>query len=66
MTSEPFSSAFSQKDDSPVDVSFDASGSYEGKLVKGKGSYQFAGFPGGKVKITVNMKKNTVKVEVVK
>ena len=56
----------SQKDDNPVEVSFDASGSYEGKLVKGKGSYKFAGFAGGKVKITVNMKKNTVKVEVVK
>lgn len=56
----------SREDDNPVEVSFDASGSYEGKLVKGKGSYKFAGFPGGKVKITVNMKKNTVNVEVVK
>ena len=39
---------------------------YDGKIVKGKGSYQISDWPGGKVKITVNMSndsKMTVKFE---
>ena len=55
----------SQAADAGVAATF-TNGVYEGSLVKGKGSYLFAGFEGGKVNITVNMKKNTVKVEVVK
>jgi hypothetical protein len=55
----------SQKDDNAVSCTF-TNGVFDGSLVKGKGSYEFKDFPGGKVQITVNMKKNTVKVEVVK
>ena len=39
---------------------------YDGKIVKGKGSYHISDWPGGKVKITVNMSndsKMTVKFE---
>lgn len=39
---------------------------YDGEIVKGKGSYQISDWPGGKVKITVNMSndsKMTVKFE---
>lgn len=39
---------------------------YDGEIVKGKGSYQISNWPGGKVKITVNMSndsKMTVKFE---
>ena len=41
-------------------------GIYDGTIIKGKGSYQISDWPGGKVKITVNMSnesKMTVKFE---
>lgn len=36
-------------------------GAFSGTGTKGKGSYQFNGFPGGDLDITVDMNKNTVK-----
>ena len=54
-----------QEADSPKEISM-TKGIYDGKIVKGKGSYQISDWPGGKVKITVNMSndsKMTVKFE---
>lgn len=54
-----------QEADAPLDITM-TNGIYDGKIVKGKGSYQIPDWPGGKVKITVNMSndsKMTVKFE---
>lgn len=54
-----------QEADAPLDIAM-TNGIYDGKIVKGKGSYQIPDWPGGKVKITVNMSndsKMTVKFE---
>lgn len=52
-----------QVDDNPVDITLE-DGVYSGPIVKGKGSYNVPDFPGGSVKITVNMNTMTVKFEV--
>lgn len=44
-----------QSDDSPIDFPWSGSGSFQNQLVKGKGSFSFPSFAGGKVKITVDM-----------
>lgn len=49
-----------QEADSPIVAVFGADGSFNGKIVKGKGSWQFDNFPGGDVEITVDMNKSTV------
>lgn len=54
-----------QEADATLDIKM-TDGIYDGKIVKGKGSYQIPDWPGGKVKITVNMSndsKMTVKFE---
>lgn len=54
-----------QEADATMDITM-TDGIYDGKIVKGKGSYQIPDWPGGKVKITVNMSndsKMTVKFE---
>lgn len=54
-----------QEADATLDITM-TNGIYDGKIVKGKGSYQIPDWPGGKVKITVNMSndsKMTVKFE---
>lgn len=54
-----------QEADAPLDITM-KDGLYDGKIVKGKGSYQIPDWTGGKVKITVNMSndsKMTVKFE---
>lgn len=54
-----------QEADATLDITM-TDGIYDGKIVKGKGSYQIPDWPGGKVKITVNMSndsKMTVKFE---
>ena len=54
-----------QDKDEPKDITM-TEDIYDGKIVKGKGSYQISDWPGGKVKITVNMSndsKMTVKFE---
>lgn len=54
-----------QEADAPLDITM-TDGIYDGKIVKGKGSYQIPDWTGGKVKITVNMSndsKMTVKFE---
>ena len=54
-----------QEADAPLDITM-TDGIYDGKIVKGKGSYQILDWTGGKVKITVNMSneaKMTVKFE---
>lgn len=55
----------SQEADSPKEITM-TKDIYDGTIVKGKGSYQISDWPGGKVKITVNMSnesKMTVKFE---
>ena len=49
----------SQADDNPVDFSF-TDGEFAGDIVKGKGSYNFPDWAGGKMDITVDM--NTMKL----
>ncbi len=44
----------SQVDDNPIEYEF-ANDSYTGVIVKGKGSFSFPGFPGGKMTVTVDM-----------
>lgn len=52
-----------QEEDNPVQVEFDAEGIYAGPAVKGKGSFEFASWEGGKMKITVDLaKENNYKV----
>lgn len=49
----------SQADDNPLDYEF-VDGEFAGTLVKGKGSFNFPGWTGGKMDITVDM--NTMKI----
>lgn len=51
----------SQTDDAPIDYTL-TDGSWEGKLVKGKGSFSFPGFAGGEMTLIVDMKNNKVTV----
>ena len=51
-----------QADDNPIDCAFDG-GVYNGPIVKGKGSFNFPGWAGGKMKITVNMNNMSVIIE---
>lgn len=53
----------SQEEDNPIDVEMNADGIYSGPAVKGKGSFNFPAWEGGKMKITVDLaKKNNYKV----
>ena len=52
----------SQTDDSPIDCVLDG-GVYNGPIVKGKGSFNFPDWAGGKMKITVNMNNKSVIIE---
>lgn len=45
----------SQVDDNPVDFPEFADGTFTGTVVKGKGSFSFPNFPGGKMTVTVDM-----------
>ena len=47
-------------------IDVEADGVFEGTGMTGKGSYAFAGFPGGSMDITVDMNKNTVRFELLK
>lgn len=49
----------SQADDSAVDYDF-TDGEFAGTLVKGKGSFNFPNWTGGKMQITVNMNDNRI------
>lgn len=51
----------SQADDNPIDYAF-TEGEFIGNIVKGKGSYNFPDWAGGKMDITVDM--NTMKVTI--
>lgn len=52
-----------QEEDSPIDCEMDADGIYAGPAVKGKGSFNFPNWEGGKMKITVDLaKENNYKV----
>jgi hypothetical protein len=53
-------------DDEATNFEFNADGVFEGTGMTGKGSYAFAGFPGGSMDITVDMNKNTVRFELLK
>lgn len=53
-------------DDEATNFEFNANGVFEGTGMTGKGSYAFAGFPGGQMDITVDMNKNTVRFELLK
>jgi len=48
-----------QVDDAPIDCEF-SNGEFKGDALTGKGSWKFAGFPGGKLDITVDMNSNKV------
>jgi len=56
-----------QEDDSGIEVGFDADGIFpneefnDGSIMKGKGSWLFKGFTGGKINMTVDMNAKTVK-----
>lgn len=52
----------SQADDNPIDCALDG-GVYNGPIVKGKGSFNFPDWAGGKMKITVNMNNMSVIIE---
>ncbi len=53
----------SQKDDAPIAITL-TDDMYEGNLVEeGKGSFQIDNWPGGSLKITVNLNNFTVKME---
>lgn len=52
----------SQADDNPIDCTLDG-GVYNGPIVKGKGSFNFPDWAGGKMKITVNMNNMSVIIE---
>ena len=52
-----------QVDDVATEFEFDGSGVFNNTITKGKGSYQFNGFAGGDVELTVNLNKGTVKFE---
>jgi len=53
-----------QVDDVATNFEF-TNGVFSGTGTKGKGSYSFAGFAGGKLDITVDMNKGTVRFEIV-
>ena len=53
-----------QVDDNATDFQFSGS-SFSEKYVKGKGSWHFPDFAGGKMKVTIDMNKETVKFEVI-
>ena len=50
-------------DDTATDFEFDSDGVFNGTILKGKGSYNFPGFTGGDLELTVNLNKGTVKFE---
>lgn len=52
-----------QVDDAPIACDF-KDGVFEGAAMVGKGSWQFESWAGGKLNITVDMNKNTVKFEI--
>lgn len=52
----------SQADDNPVDIDWIDGVGYSGSVVKGKGSFQYSSWAGGKVKIVVNLKAMTVEM----
>ena len=47
--------------DEATECTFSADGSFADKYVSGKGSWQFNGFPGGDLEITIDMNASTVK-----
>ncbi len=51
----------SQVNDNPIDVAL-TDGVYQGEVVKGKGSWNFPDWQGGKVKISVDMQAMTISV----
>lgn len=53
-----------QVEDSPIDCEF-SDGVFTGDALTGKGSWKFAGFPGGKLDITVDMNTNKVTFKIV-
>lgn len=61
----------SQDADSPIDISFNSDGVYEGKVFMGKkkgdslgkGSWQDTSWAGGNLEITVDLKKMTIKMQ---
>lgn len=61
----------SQNDDSPVDITFNADGLYEGPVFMsagagdklGKGSWQDKTWTGGNLEITINLKEMTIKMQ---
>lgn len=52
----------SQADDNPVEIDWIDGVGYNGSVVKGKGSFQYSTWAGGKVKIVVNLKAMTVEM----
>ena len=52
----------SQEEDNPIDVEMNADGIYSGTAVKGKGSFNFPAWEGGKMKITVDLSGASYKV----
>jgi predicted enzyme related to lactoylglutathione lyase len=52
----------SQEDDNPIDYSI-TDGSFNGSLVKGKGSFNFPDWPGGQLTISVDMNNSTVSIK---
>lgn len=55
----------SQSDDNPIDYELDANGGFEGKVVKGKGSFRFSSWPGGMMAIKVDMSDmNNIRLQV--
>ena len=68
---DPKGSIGPQEKDEGIEVGFDADGLFpntefsDGGIMKGKGSWIFKGFTGGKIKMTVDMNAMTVKFAVV-
>ena len=52
----------SQENDSALDFQI-TNGSFDGTIVKGKGSFNFPDWAGGKMTIIVNLKNNTIHIE---
>lgn len=52
----------SQEEDNPINCALDADGIYAGAAVKGKGSFAFPDWAGGKMKITVDLSGASYKV----
>lgn len=51
----------SQSEDSPITVSL-TNDIYSGAIMKGKGSWSISDFPGGKMRITINLNNSTISI----